>query len=289
MDSHTIGYCISESDASTITPTIVSQDANNRVTAEGCLQDADVKNRNGRIYLSKDLFSELKSDRTVELVTTGNMYGEAGHPIDTNLARQQTIDPKLIAPKYLKFWTEKNKVMAQFQGAKTQYGQAFNDVILDGTKVSFSLRALGSVENTQRGAEVRNLKVITWDWVIYPSHKTAYMDKILTENSLLTEGASYQLNEGCIYAPGNAKPNKIVLSEGDTGIFSPITDDSIIEYIKSESTNLKVMRESFDICGYDISLIDESHVQLNNGRGSLFVINLENYISNEIIDYCSNL
>lgn len=284
-----IGYCICESDGLSTKPTIVSSKGN-RVIAEGCLQDADVKNRNGRFYTSNELFPELKSARTIELLNSGNLFGEAGHPIDTNLARQQTIDPKLIAPKYLKLWTEKNKVMAQFKGAQTPYGQAFNDIILDETLVSFSLRALGSVENTQRGAEVRNLKVITWDWVIYPSHKSAYMDKIISENTILTEGASYNQNDGLIYGSDNTKPNRIIMSEsGDSSIMAPITDQSVINYIKSESTNVKIMTESFDICGMTISMINENQVQMHDTYGHMYIINLESYIQNEIMDYCSKL
>lgn len=285
-----LGYVICEADSSSIKPTIIS-DKGNRVIAEGTIQDADVKNRNGRFYASNELFPELKSARTIELLNSGNMYGEAGHPIDTNLARQQTIDPKLIAPKYLKFWTEKNLVKAQFKGAQTQYGQAFNDIILDETFVSFSLRALGTVENTQRGAEVKNLKVITWDWVIYPSHKTAYMDKIITEScGSLNESASYQ-DEGLIYAEGVNSPNRIIMSESaDASVMTPITNQAIISYIKSESTNLHIMNESFDICGNTIKVINEGReVQMNDNYGHMFVMPLETYIQKGIMDWCSKL
>ena len=284
-----LGYVICEADSSLTKPTIIS-DKGNRVIAEGTIQDADVKNRNGRFYASNELFPELKSARTIELLNSGNMYGEAGHPIDTNLARQQTIDPKLIAPKYLKFWTEKNLVKAQFKGAQTQYGQAFNDIILDETFVSFSLRALGTVENTQRGAEVKNLKVITWDWVIYPSHKTAYMDKIISENCVLNEASSYQ-DEGLIYANGVAGPNRIVMSEStDCSIMMPITNESIINYIKSESTNMHIMNESFDICGNTIKVINEGReVQMNDNYGHIFVMPLEKYIQKGIMDWCSKI
>lgn len=289
MNNHKIGYVICEAESSTIKPTIIS-DKGNRVIAEGTIQDADVKNRNGRYYASNELFPELKSARTIELLESGNMFGEAGHPIDTNLARQQTIDPKLIAPKYLKFWTEKTFVKAQFKGAQTQYGQAFNDIILDETHVSFSLRALGTVENTQRGAEVKNLKVITWDWVIYPSHKTAYMDKIITENSLLCE-STYQQDEGLIYAHGCNTPNRIIMSESvDSSIMAPITNESIINWIKSESTNMHIMTESFDICGTSIKVINEGRdIQMSDNYGHVFVVTLENYIQAGIMNWCSSL
>lgn len=288
MPNNTIGYCICEADGITTKPTIISTEKN-RVIAEGCIQDVNATNRNGRYYADSQLFPELKCDRTVELLSTGNFYGEAGHPIDPNIARQQTIDPKLIAPKYLKFWTVGNKVMSQFKGAQTAYGQAFNDIILDETLVSFSLRALGSVENTKKGAEVKNLKVITWDWVIYPSHKAAYMDKILTESANISKGI-YQ-GDGYIYGSSKDSPNKIIMNESaDSIIMFPITDDTIIQMIKNESTNYYLMKESFDICGTSVKVINEgTQVQLSDTYGHVFIINTEDHVQDLIMDYCSKI
>lgn len=289
MPTNTIGYCICEADGTSIKPTVVTTEKN-RVICEGCLQDVNVKNRNGRYYADNELFPELKSSRTIELTETGNLFGEAGHPIDPNIARQQTIDPKLIAPKYLKIWTEGNKVMARFKGAQTPYGQSFNDIILDETRVSFSLRALGSVENTQKGAEVKNLKIITWDWVIYPSHKSAYMDKIISESSILTESTMYHPEDGYIYG-SNDLPNKIIMNESsDSIIMSPITDDTIVQMIKQESSNYYLMKESFNIYGTSVKLINEGRqVQLSDTYGHMYVINLEDHVQDLVMDYCSKI
>jgi hypothetical protein len=285
-----IGQIICESESFTGKATIISTEKN-RVIAEGTIQDVDAKNRNGRFYAGSELFPELKSVRTVELINTGNMYGEAGHPIDTNLARQQTIDPKLIAPKFLKIWPDGKLVKAQFKGAQTQYGQAFNDIICDETLVSFSLRALGTVENTTRGAEVKNLKIITWDWVIFPSHKTAYMDKIITETALLNESTSYSQESGLIYAGDNAMPNRIIMSESsDSSIIIPINNQQIIDYIKDKSYNVNMIKESFDILYDSIIPLEEGRkVQMSDKFGHVFIINTESYIQNEIMNYCSKI
>ena len=110
MDTSRIGYVICETDGATSKPVVVEQKSN-RVIAEGTLQDANIKNRNGRIYSDKELFPELKSPRTTELIESGNLCGEAGHPMDSSLVRQQTIDPTKVAVKYLKLWTERDLII----------------------------------------------------------------------------------------------------------------------------------------------------------------------------------
>jgi hypothetical protein len=87
-----------------------------RVIAQTILQSADMINRNRRIYPKAELFPQLESDRTRQLLAHGQMKGEAGHPLDTSLVRQQTIDEKLTSVRYLKFWTEGNYIWGEYKG-----------------------------------------------------------------------------------------------------------------------------------------------------------------------------
>lgn len=270
MLNSNIGYMICETASEPSKPIILSE-RNNRVTIEAKLQDANIRNRNGRFYSDKELFPELKSARLTELIESGNMFGEAGHPMSKDIGRQQTIDPNNVSHKITKLWTEGNDVKAHVRGSSNRVGEDFNNHILDDTKVSFSLRALGTVNNTKRGAEVENIKIITWDWVIYPSHKRAYMDKIVNVNESVILGES----------------NKLQLEQNDKGIFVPINNQSVINYIKNESTNLKTVLESFDTLYESIQMVDNGQrVQLTDRTGSTYIINLESYIQNEIMNYC---
>ena len=125
------------------------------------------------------------------------------------------------------------------------------------------MRALGTIKNTNRGAEVKGVKLITYDRVIYPSHNKAYTHGVVSEGS------------------------NLLLEENDRGTLIPITNQSVIDYIKEESCNIKQIRESFDLLYDDIKLINnKSQVQLTDRAGGVFIVNLENYIHNEIIGAC---
>ena len=241
-----------------------------RVLAEGVLQEANMKNRNGRWYDSNELFPELVAPRQLELLRTGNMRGENGHPLSKDLIRQQTIDPNNCSVVYTKFWTEGNFVMGRFFGTFNDKGEEFDRELRNGFSPSFSLRALGTICNTGRGAEVKNPKLITYDRVIYPSHDKAYTKGIVSESTGLV-----------------AADSKIMLESNDPGLIIPVTNDSVINYIKSQSLNYKTIKESFDLMYDDIKLVNGgSQVQLTDRSGSLFVVNLEQYIHNEIMEEC---
>lgn len=267
-----LGYVVIETatTSSDIMPAkIVQSKPDGRVLAEGILQEANMKNRNGRFYDSRDLFPELVAPRQLELLRTGNMRGENGHPLSKDLVRQQTIDPNNCVCIYTKFWTDGDFVMGQFFGTFNQLGEEFNKELIAGISPSFSLRALGTIRNTGRGAEVKGIKIITYDRVIYPSHDKAYTKGIVGESAVVSEGSN------------------LYLDNNDKGRLIPITNESVLNYIKTESCNFKQIKESFDLLYDDIKLINgKSQVQLTDRAGSIFVVNLENYIHNEIIGAC---
>lgn len=159
MNNNVIGHVILEG-AFTAEDTIITGNGR-RVTATGTLQDMDVKNRNGRIYSKVDLEPQLRDPRLKELLDTGNLCGEAGHPLSDDLTRQQTIDPKLTCVRFLKVWTESNQILGNFQGTNNDYGNTFDQDLRCGIKPAFSLRALGSIEPKNGQAYVKNIKIIT--------------------------------------------------------------------------------------------------------------------------------
>ena len=122
---------------------------------------------------------------------------------------------------------------------------------------------------TNRGCEVRNLRVITWDNVIYPSHPHAYTLGLVRENAAVQEDNKL---EGQDVTP--------------SGIVIPITNESVINYIQKESSNLKFIRECFDFAYSGITLNDNnSKVILTTNEGETLVISLESYVVNELMNY----
>lgn len=264
----TIGFVILESAPIEVPEAKVISDTGKRVIGEGIIQTAEEENRNGRCYLQPDLLREINCPRTIELLSTGNMLSENGHPMDTSMMRQQTIDPNNTVARFTKIWMDGNNVMAQFKGTNNDKGEEFDQDLREGVLPSWSLRALGSLENLRGRNVVKNLRVITWDRVIYPSHPHAYTTRLVTESGIIdTEIEIERVN----------KAGKLI----------PITNESVLSYIKSESANIKSLLNQIDFMYESSTLIDGgSKVQLVARTGDIFVVNLENHIHNEIEGFC---
>lgn len=271
-----IGHVILEDTMTPSDVTIVSE-ANDRVIAEACLQEAEEENRNGRCYLTEDLTREQQCRRTKELLEAGYMLGEAGHPTDTSIIRQQTIAPDNTAVRYLKFWMDGPKWMAHYQGTYNALGEAVDKDLRHGFKPAFSMRALGSLENINGRNVVRDLKYITHDFVIFPSHPGAYTTGLVTEST---------------GAENESKFNTLFEDREKKGLYTrkssvtPIYNEQVLSYIKSESANIQSVLEQFDVF-YESMVLNGNTVSIRTKTGDTFVVNLEQYIQNEIFDFCS--
>ena len=282
MPSTKIGYAILEDFHRTIEDVKVISENSDRVIGEACLQEAEEENRNGRCYLTQDLTREQNCARTKELLTTGYMLGEAGHPTDTSIIRQQTIAPNNVAVRYLKFWMDGPKWMAHFEGTNNALGEAVDKDLRRGFRPAFSMRALGTLENINGRNVVRDLRYITHDFVIYPSHPGAYTTKVVSENANSTNFSS-SFKE---YYETYNKGQKIV----QEAKIIPIMNEEIVSYIKTESTNIKNILNQIEIF-YESVTYDPKHNRaiMTTKAGDTFIVNCESYIKNEIEQYCDNL
>ena len=259
---------------------IVVGETPNRIIAEGTLQDLDVMNRNKRYYSTADMRPQIYGDRIAELVAAKQMKGEAGHPLSDSIVRQQTVDPKLVCVNYLKLWIDKNRVKAQFRGTNDDgYGKAFDADLRAGEKPAFSLRALGNIENINGKAYVKNLKVITYDHVIFPSHKAAYTEKVLTESAILQD-----MNVD-IY-------NNKVHEMNESGMIIPIHGkdaQNLLNQMQHESAGIGAILETFEDLNNTIKIIDNNKIKLTSAYGESIYLNLDKYCENLIMEYTSSL
>lgn len=275
MNNQVIGQIIHE--AVTESDSNILMEKNGKAYATGILQDLESENRNGRIYTSEEMKPEINGDRIQkELIPTGNMRGHAGHPSSQDLSIQSVIDPKLCCVQYDKIWLDGNIVRANYHATNNELGKAFNLDLLEGCKPAFSLRALGSVDRSRSGkCFVKNVRIITWDHVIFPSHKMAYTEKLidprsatgkLHENALITEAAAYH------------------------GNLIPVMNSQVVSYIKEESANVQSILNTFDTL-YESAMICNGgkNVSLKLRNGDTVLVNLEQYIQDEIMNYCYNV
>lgn len=268
-----IGNIILEGAVTAEDSIIIDGKNSKRVQAQATLQDLDVINRNRRIYAKADMAPEINGPRMQELIRAKSMMGECGHPLSDDLVRQQTIDPKLVCVRFNKIWLDGNLVKSIFQGTNNAYGQEVDDDLRDGVLPAFSLRALGSIENIDGKAYVKNIKVITYDKVIYPSHKRAYTEKIVSEAAISGE----PIQENQIVVPENDPGTIITLKESDARI--------VINRLQRESANLSNIIEALDGIYDNITLVNENTLLMTSKYGEKVRVNLEDHISNVIMNY----
>ena len=278
-----IGYVILENDAPenpSDLKMVIKKPVNNKVVCEAILQTAEQRNRNGRWYAREELFREIKAPRTLELLHARALRGELGHPLSKELARQSVIDDSRTCVIYNKIWADGMNIMGEYTTTNNEFGRTLNQDILEGYIPAFSLRALGSVKTTKNGIEVVNMRMITYDQVIYPSHSNAYTTRILSENAdVITEGA---ISIGYEKDP-NETPNSLTESR-----IIPLTNDDVRKMISADSKNIKFVKECMDFA-YDSVVLSNNgaSVVLTTNEGAKMVVNLERYVKNEIMDYCS--
>ena len=268
-----IGSIILEGAVAAEDSVIIGGETSKRVQAKCTLQDLDVVNRNRRIYSLADMKPEIEGARIQELVAAKSFLGECGHPLSDDLVRQQTIDPKLVCVRFNKIWIEKNLVKAIYEGTNNAYGEEVDTELRNGVKHAFSLRALGSIENIDGKAYVKNIKVITYDRVIYPSHKRAYTEKIVTEAAI--DGTPIQENQ--VVVPENDPGRIITLKESDARV--------VLNRLQRESANLSKIVETFDGIYDKVTLLNEHTLLMTDRFGGRMTVNLEDHVSNVIMDY----
>lgn len=273
-------FVINEAAEKVVSCETVNINRNGFVTAEGVLQVGEKENRNRRFYSTEDLHSEIYSDRIRELVTTGNFKGEAGHPLDLNLSRQQKVDGTLEQVWFTKLWMEGPLVKAQFRGTNNELGRSFNEDLKDGQLPSFSLRSIGSIKNNGGRNQVTNLRIICYDRVYFPSYPDAYTDHIVTESAFMDDLKLTNMNEDM--------QRKIVESGNSLMVesaVSPIINDEVRKVIMKESYNLNAMCEAFDQeftnitrKGNNLQLVDENY--------NVIVVPIEDYVGAKIDKFC---
>lgn len=280
-----IGYIICEETNTNVEFKVTGENKNGFVLAEGILQRANEINRNKRYYPVEELKRAISSPKQQELVRTGNFKGEAGHPLDKTLARQSKVDPQCEQVWYTKLWMEGDYVKGQFRGTNNDLGRSFNDDLKDGQLPSFSLRALGSLVNENGRMTVRNMQMVAYDRVYYPSHPSAYTQKIITtESAYSAEAIGRRIHEH------EKNEQAVSLQEAGQGIYAPnmlipMSQQEVNSFILTESTNLRRVINTFDIFYESMQYQPETNsVVMKTRLGDTINLSLEKAVAREIMN-----
>ena len=241
------------------------------------LQEADVKNRNGRIYPKVAICNGLKNPIIVEKEKSGTLFGECGHPYSTDIARQSNVDMRNAAFRILDFFWEGNLLYGHCQTLDTALGRDMAGLIKQGCKLSFSMRGQGNVvKDPYRDALVvsENLVIITFDWVWLPSHQTAYMTSIdeVTQSSMFNYN-SYNDKQVALAESFNLYENGALID-----ITTVRNEKEVIDYRAKYSSGYMPISEMYKYSPKDIVREFKSNYVILENDNNVLYVNAEDYL-----------
>jgi hypothetical protein len=168
---------------------------------EAILQSFGVMNRNMRMYLAENIWDKIQNDMYIQTMLKQNSWvGEADHPNPItegeklSMSRISNPDPKQSSHYIRKPRLNGNYLEATIQtDSSNENGMNMAIKIVDGKIIpAFSARVLGALDRTARQPTVMVKKLITYDWVLFPSHADALakIDQPIQESVEAIEGAT---------------------------------------------------------------------------------------------------
>lgn len=152
------------------------------VTFDSVLQSFGIKNRNQREYDLNNVWNCIQTDDYIlSMLKQNSWVGEIDHPAAIKKGEELTMqrianpDPKMSSHYIRKPRINGNLLEATIQtDSSNEHGMNMAIKIVDGKIIPcFSARVLGALKNVSGRPVVFVNKLITYDWVLYPSHREA--------------------------------------------------------------------------------------------------------------------
>lgn len=152
------------------------------LTFPAILQSFGVLNRNKRMYLADNIMDKINNDEYIQCMLQANSWwGEIDHPAATKIGEELTMN-RIANPdlKMTSHYIRSPRLDGNLLGANIQtdssneHGMNMAIKIVDGKIIpAFSARVLGELRNMSGRPVVFVKKLITYDFVGYPSHREA--------------------------------------------------------------------------------------------------------------------
>lgn len=233
------------------------------VRFDTCLHSFEVINRNSRQYLSDNVEECLHTERIQSMLADNAWYGEMDHPLqkykDKPLSseRIQSIEMSRRSHKIKNPKFQSNMLYSTIETASgTEAGRGMASEIIQGLKPAFSCRAIAGLKLFKGKPTVFCRKVITYDWVLYPSHKEAHaVSKPLGVMKSLETVTESVIDKAREYSQDILLPLKEVL-----------------ENVGHKDVNAQLIMESFDISNEDLIGFtkDHSHMIMKDGTNTIY-------------------
>jgi len=180
--------------------------SNGRMILEGKLQEAEVKNGNGRRYPRETLEREVQKYINGP-IKNNNAMGELDHP------EASIINLSNVAHNIKKVWWNGNDLMGRLELLNTPSGKIAMELVSAGIPLGISSRGMGSVKQLGETVEVQDdYELLCWDLVSVPSTPDAYMQPV-GKLGTMNEGKQYIAKD---YSKVNSLITEIICSQ--TGV-----------------------------------------------------------------------
>ena len=149
-------------------------DGKKKVSIRGVFLQAEVKNRNGRIYPMPVLEKEV-ARYNKEYIQKNRAFGELGHPDGP------TVNLERVSHMITKLHPDGKNFIGEAKIMDTPYGKIVKNLINEGAKLGVSSRGMGSLE-PRRGAQVVKddfYLATAADIVADPSAPNAFVEGIM--------------------------------------------------------------------------------------------------------------
>ena len=140
----------------------------------GVFMQADIKNRNGRIYPVETLAKEVKR-YTTEFIDKKRAFGELGHPDGP------TVNLERVSHMITSLKPEGKNFIGEAKVMDTPYGKIVKNLIDEGAQLGVSSRGMGSIhQQNGRNVDGRDFYLATAaDIVADPSAPDAFVEGIM--------------------------------------------------------------------------------------------------------------
>ena len=258
-DRKVVGYLLQE--VTQAAEPVILEDTGTILRFRARLQDFDV-NRNKRRYSKEILQKAHKSEMVQELLSTRSMFGEANHPFSKEPARQMQVDFTRVSHLNTNFSFSECGITGTVETTGENQGPAMRSAIVDNkSRIAFSMRGIGDVEQKGGFLDVTKLILRCYDWVTFPSHRTAYME---TTNEAITES----------YIAG--------LSREDV--------TSMENHLQENSGIVQSFMEQFDIEKPEIKILESGGgAIIESASGTRILSSIEEDISYDFRNFMKNL
>ena len=177
---------------------------------KGVFMQADIKNRNGRVYPVGTLATEVKR-YTNEFINKKRAFGELGHPDGP------TVNLERVSHMITSLKPEGKNFIGEAKVMDTPYGKIVKNLIDEGAQLGVSSRGMGSISNGRVGSDF--YLATAADIVADPSAPDAFVEGIMEGKEWVWDNGVLKSMEVEQYKKEIEKTRRAELAEVKSNIF----------------------------------------------------------------------